>query len=122
MTQRIHGDTGIWENSPAALLCFRLVTLQMRIKCAAHEVQKRRLRGIAGDPLPPLVGGPRLVREPRQDVGIVRVTIIPRVGRYLHFAVEAGCLAEPRIDAIATDRGHRTDGDERLPGFPAEFP
>ena len=122
VAQRVHGDAGVRENPPTALLCFQLVTLQASVERAAHEVQERRLTGVAGDPLPPLGGGVRPVREPRHDEGVVRVAVIPRGGRHLHLAVEPRRLAKPRVDAVAACRRQRAGGVERLPGFPAEFP
>ena len=120
--QRVHGDAGVRENPPAALRCFWFVAFQARIKRAAHEVQKRRLGGVSGDPVPPLGGGVRLVREQRHDEGFVRIAIIPRRGRHLHLAEKPGRLPKPRIDSLAARRRQRAGGGERLPGFPAEFP
>ena len=72
--------------------------------------------------MPPLGGGTRLVCKPRHDEGVVRVAVIPRGGRHLHLAEKPGCLAKPRVNAVAACWRERADGVEHLPGFVAEFP
>ena len=122
VSERVHNETGFRKNTPPTLLRFDLRLSQCIGSLTSNEVIKSGFRFIAGKPLPPFPGRLGFVYEPRANVGVVRITVIPRSGRHLNFTKITSRLAKPTIDSVALGGTQSANRFQRLTSFPTEFP